>query len=267
MSAISNVIAALRKAQGEYPNAEEMKEINQLVSGLHKDNDIKKANKNPIEEFIGTFDAISLDIVNDKSNEFKDIFTNILEKQYEKKKKRDIWEMSKWKHIAELENDDVGKFGETIIQEWCKNANIPSDINGIKTKELGGGVGDGIILGKTVEIKTARMGSGTSRSFQHELGECPWKADYMLFLDVSPDNIYVTIFPNYSEKFYKTSGENSHIKLKPYFPTRSICWRKRTGAFKFDTTVNINETNPHTFKWTKNKTLEDFRKYINNIIS
>ena len=75
MSAISNVIAALRKAQGEYPNAEEMKEINQLVSGLHKDNDIKKANKNPIEELIGTFDAISLDIVIDKSNEFKDIFT------------------------------------------------------------------------------------------------------------------------------------------------------------------------------------------------
>ena len=37
MSAISNVITALRKAQGEVPKAAEMKEILRLLGGLNKD--------------------------------------------------------------------------------------------------------------------------------------------------------------------------------------------------------------------------------------
>ena len=37
-------------------------------------------------------------------------------------------------------------------------------------QKTGGGIGDGIISSKTVEIKTARLGSD-GKSFQHELGE------------------------------------------------------------------------------------------------
>jgi len=173
--------------------------------------------------------------------------TSIIDTIYDQKKKRNIWEDSNWSHIADLENDDVGKAGEKIIEMMCKRGNIPSEIDGLKTKELGGGVGDGIINGKTVEIKTARLGSNNT-SFQHELGECPWVANYMIFLDIAPDKMYLTIFKNFTEEFYKSSGCDSSLKCIPYFPTKSICWRKQKGAFKLDTTVAINMKSQFTFK-------------------
>ena len=85
--------------------------------------------------------------------------TDLINKKHEKKKKRNIWNESKWKFINHLENDDVGGVGEEIIDKWCKVAFIDSDINGKKTKKIGGGVGDGTISGRTCEIKTARLGS------------------------------------------------------------------------------------------------------------
>ena len=172
--------------------------------------------------------------------------TSIINAIYDQKRKRNIWENSNWCHIADLENDDVGKAGERIIAEFCKRGNIPSEIDGLKTKELGGGVGDGMINGKTVEIKTARLGSNNS-SFQHELGECPWVADYMIFLDIAPEKMYLTIFKNFTEEFYKSSGCDSSLKCVPYFPTKSICWRKQKGAFKLDTTIAINIKCEFTF--------------------
>ena len=69
-----------------------------------------------------------------------------------------------------MENDDVGKVGETTIHKYLQFSGIDCNIDGSKTKELGGGCGDGLIKGHSVEIKTARLGSCNS-SFQHELGE------------------------------------------------------------------------------------------------
>lgn len=197
---------------------------------------------------------------------FTSVASNIIDEIFDKKQKRNIWENSKWTHIAELENDDVGKAGETIIQQFCSIANVPADIDGLKTKELGGGIGDGIINYRTVEIKTARLGSSGS-SFQHELGEVPWTAEFMIFLDIAPEKMYITVFPNFTEEFYKKSGCDSSVKCYPYFPTKSICWRKQKGAFKLDTTVAINSKNKHTFifdiymaDWNK------FTEFINSII-
>ena len=36
-------------------------------------------------------------------------------------------------YIAELENDDVGKVGEIIMQQFCIHTNI-AEIDGLKTK-------------------------------------------------------------------------------------------------------------------------------------
>ena len=177
-----------------------------------------------------------------------------------------IWQGSPWYHISDLENDYVGKLGEEFLENLCNNANIPAKINGLLTKERGGGNGDGFIKNKTVEIKTARQGSSCS-TFQHELGETPWKADYIAFIDISPNKFYITLFPNFSEEFYKKSGENSKIKCDPIFPTKSITWRKKTGAFKLDTTITINQKNKYTFVWDETKKYEDFAKFIHSIIS
>tara|TARA_E500000178_G_C16981151_1_gene735857 strand:- start:848 stop:1660 length:813 start_codon:yes stop_codon:yes gene_type:complete len=193
----------------------------------------------------------------------------LINKKHAEKQKRDIWNNSKWKNISELENDDVGKVGEEIINDFCKKSGIYSKIDGIKTKEVGGGIGDGTIKGETVEIKTARLGSDES-SFQHELGEVPWKAKYMIFFDIAPEKMYITIFPNFTEEFYKKSGLDSSEKCLPYFPTRSICWRKQQGAFKLDTTIKINDTNQtNGFTFiidSKTSDYSKFKSFVDSII-
>lgn len=82
----------------------------------------------------------------------------------------------------------------------------------------------------------------------------------MLFIDISPDCIYITIFNNFTEEFYKSGN-----KCIPYFPTKSITWRKGSGAFKLDTTIKINEDNiinGYTFKITKDITVNDLKIFI-----
>jgi hypothetical protein len=195
-----------------------------------------------------------------------DLATNLINQKYVKKQKRDIWHESKWENISKLENDDVGKVGEEIINHFCEKANIISDIDGSKTKQVGGGIGDGKIKGKTCEIKTARLGS-SGDSFQHELGEVPWKAEYMLFLDIAPKEMYITIFKNFTETFYKKSGTDSKNKCEPYFPTKSITWRKQKGAFKLDTSININKKNEYTFKIDESSVdFNEFKKFVDKII-
>jgi hypothetical protein len=166
-----------------------------------------------------------------------DMFVTMINTQKQKENNSDIWKDSLYKDLVRLQSNNVGNVGEMFIQKLCIDCNISACIDGLKTKELGGGAGDGLILDKSVEIKTSHMGC-SSPSFQHELGETPWKSQFMLFIDVAPTCIYMTIFRNFSEEFYK-SGE----KCEPYFPTKSVTWRKGSGAFKLDTTVKINEEN------------------------
>jgi hypothetical protein len=169
----------------------------------------------------------------------------IIQEQKEKEDKRDIWVNSPYKDLVKLQSNNVGNVGEELINRICKMTGIEADCNGSKTKQIGGGEGDGVIMGIPVEIKTAHQGS-SSPTFQHELGEVPWKGSkYMIFVDISPDCIYITIFANFTEQTYK-----SKEKL-PCFPTKAITWRKEKGAFKLDTTVKINEANVengHTLK-------------------
>ena len=89
----------------------------------------------------------------------------------------------------------------------------------------------------------------------------------MIFLDIAPEKMYLTIFPNFTEEFYKNSGRDSSIKCEPYFPTKSITWRKKIGAFKLDTTVKINEANPNTFIIDENTSdYSKFKLFVDKII-
>lgn len=196
-----------------------------------------------------------------------DIATNIIDFKFSEKQKRNIWGDSKWKNIADMENDDVGGAGEQIISALCSALGVSSSIDGLKTKKIGGGIGDGTINGRTVEIKTARQGSPKDGvgGFQHELGEKPWVSDYMLFLDITPDKMYVTIFRNFPEEFYRSSASNN-IKCEPYFPTKSVTQRKGVGAFKLDTTISINEKNTNEYTLVLDEKNSDFKKFVNRII-
>lgn len=197
-----------------------------------------------------------------------DIFTNATDAMHDKRIRRDIWADSRWRNISNLENDDVGKVGENVINDICKVAKIDVNIDGLKTKQIGGGIGDGMINNKSVEIKTARLGS-TTPSFQHELGEKPWNAEYMLFLDVAPNELFITVFKNFNQEFYESSGRDSKIKCEPYFPTKSITWRKCKGAFKLDTTPIINRASKYCFTIDGPITddiAEKFKEFITTIV-
>jgi hypothetical protein len=191
------------------------------------------------------------------------LFIHLVSVQKEKEEKKDIWKESPYKDLVKLQSNNAGIVGEKFIQQICDAMSIPSNVDGTKTKRIGGGSGDGFINDKTVEIKTAHQGS-TGNSFQHELGESPWKSEYMIFIDISPHSIYLTIFRNFSEETYKTGN-----KCVPYFPTKSITWRKKSGAFKLDTSVSINEhniSNGYTFKITQPVDFYEIKQFIESCI-
>ena len=82
-----------------------------------------------------------------------------IEKQKQKETVSDIWTDSKLKDIKNLQANNVGIVGESLVHDICVKYNILSTIDGSKTKEIGGGKnGDGKIKNKSVEIKTAVLG-------------------------------------------------------------------------------------------------------------
>ena len=86
-----------------------------------------------------------------------DMFVTMTNTQKQKEINSDIWKYSPYKVLPLLKPNNVGIVGEMFIQNTCVDCNISADINGLKTKELGGGAGDGLILDKSVEIKTSHM--------------------------------------------------------------------------------------------------------------
>jgi hypothetical protein len=193
----------------------------------------------------------------------QNLFTELIRVQRLKEENNDIWKDSPYKDFVKLQSNNAGIVGEKFIQNICSITGLESSVDGAKTKQIGGGYGDGLINGKSVEIKTAHQGS-TSPSFQHELGEIPWNAQYMMFIDIAPQCIYLTLFANFTETEYK-SGE----KCSRCFPSKSVTWRKGKGAFKLDTTVSINETNiatGNTFKILQSTPFSEIKKFINSRI-
>lgn len=149
-------------------------------------------------------------------------FTKIVQSQKHKQDNTDkIWTDSPYSEINNLKNNNVGNVGELFIQNICERNNIPCSIDGTKTKTKNIGVGS--IVGKTVEIKTARIGK--NHSYQHELGENPWNAEYLLFVDINPHDLYIVILKNFPKEFY----ENSNRKI-PFF-NKKICRRKEKILF------------------------------------
>ena len=193
-----------------------------------------------------------------------DLLVSVIDVQRQKENEANIWRDSKYKYIAELESNNVGNVGENLIQKICESQGISSSVDGSKTKQHGGGTdGDGRINGRSVEIKTARLGANMT-SFQHELAEHPWKAEFIAFVDVAPAHIYLSIFPNFTEEHYK-SGQ----KCAPYFPTKTATWRKGEGAFKLDTTLVINEaliTMGNCIKINDTTTFEELGAFIHRVI-
>jgi len=144
------------------------------------------------------------------------------------------WKDSIYSGLEALEKNNVGVYGEALFQELCERSSITSEIDGTKTRKKGGGDGDGKVNGHTVEVKTAMIGN--SGTFQHELGEVPYKYNKFALIDIKPTGYYLTILDNnLTEEEYKNGGKFLE------FPSKKITWRKEKGAFKFDTSPKLND--------------------------
>ncbi len=205
--------------------------------------------------------SIIPDLVNNDEKSVIETMEEIIANLHQHEEKTSDWKKSVFRKLPGLQSNNAGKAGEEFIQKLCERCDISSNIDGTKTKKNGGGIGDGTILNETVEIKLAHLGCDKS-SFQHELGEKPWLANVLMFIDISPDNsIFLSIMKNAKEELYKANG----AKWDPYFPTRSFCWRKKSGAFKFDTTVKINTTSVtmgHAIKITQETSFQTIKSFI-----
>lgn len=187
-----------------------------------------------------------------------DTLLGLIKKQKEKEEKENIWTNSVFFDITFLKCNNVGIVGEEFIKKLCQNAEIDENINGKNNinKSI-----DGYIKNQTIEIKTARLGNNST--FQHELGEHPWVSNYMIFVDICPCSIYVTIFKNFDEEEYKQKKN-----FDPIFPGKRPTWRKNSGAFKLDTSLKINELNikrKHTIKYSQ-LNIPNFKDFLSNII-
>lgn len=151
------------------------------------------------------------------------ILLNLVEEQRIKEAKNNIWKDSLYYDLSKLQRNNIGIIGEKFIASLCKLTKIQTNFTNTSTNKH-------VINYIPIDIKIALQGSKTP-SFQHELGEIPWKyAKKIIFVDISPMCIYITIFRNFSEETYKTK------KLLPIFNNKIITWRKNMGAFKLDTT-------------------------------
>jgi len=207
------------------------------------------------------FDKIDLHIKN--IEKAQNIFCELIEDEVKKEKNRNIWNNSRYKDLHKLQSNNIGRIGENYMKKLCNTCGIEEDIDGVKHKTKGGGAGDGTIKNKSVEIKTAVVGT-SNKTFQHELGEHPWVTDYIIFVDIDIDDIYLTIFKNFTQERYK-----SNMKCAPYFPTKKITQRKNKGNFKLDTSININENNVKSgigLKITENILWEKIKLYIEDKI-
>ena len=175
------------------------------------------------------------------------------------------WDNTIYRDINRLKANNVGNVGEKIVQTLFSKCGIDCNVDGSMTKQSGGGTGDGYILGNTVEIKTARQGK--TRTFQHELGEHPWKSSFMILVDFTPSCYYLTIIKNFSKKHYITNNRNA----LPYFD-KTITRRKQNtntpGAFKLTLNLkDLEKDGDHIIKICDKTTIKHVTEFVNKQIN
>ena len=87
----------------------------------------------------------------------------------------------------------------------------------------------------------------------------------MIFVDIYPNEVYITIFENFTEEQYN----DKEFKCSPYFPKKSITRRKGYGNFKLDTSPKMNELcikNEFSIKITNSTSFEEIGEFINKKI-
>ena len=135
----------------------------------------------------------------------------IADSQLEKQRLKSVWGGSLFESMDPLKADYSGKVGERLLACICRSANI-DHIYDDTDKNSTDGTYDIIILGKKVEVKTARI--GVQRGFQHENLHSTG-CDFHIFIDIKPNEFFISII----QKFVMTAkhpvfGRTPHLRHK-----------------------------------------------------
>ena len=132
-------------------------------------------------------------------------------------KKKNIWKGTRFESVRDLTCDETGEVGEDMIHSICKQSSIECIWDNKKLSSLNdnGKVYDMLIGGKKIEIKTARLGE--HGSFQHESLRNTGESDFWVFVDIAPNDIYITVLKDFdlsSNDKHPILGKNPHLRKK-----------------------------------------------------
>ena len=144
-------------------------------------------------------------------------------------KKVSVWDGSPLEGIRKMSADAIGFEGEALLFNLCKKYGIDVEWDGNKNISKKGSSDksyDMLICGRTVEVKTARMGE--SFAFQHESLRNENSPDFWVFIDISPHDTYFTVIDSYN------------LTSKHPILERTAHSRKKTNdVYKLDTSVCV----------------------------
>ena len=134
---------------------------------------------------------------------------NLIEDEYDKSNKS--WNSeSLFYKIKWLTIDQRGRVGEHFFKEVFENLNKE-----VFYEENAHGDWDLVVNGYKIEIKTATL--DVNNKFQHEGIKENKKWDFIAFLDISPNEVYVSFIPNTQFEFNIRTYEKLKEKIKGTF--------------------------------------------------
>ena len=196
--------------------------------------------------------------LHDESNRtISQLFENITNDAYEKFKTS--WDKSPWKYFHKLSKESKVEIIKLFISRLCYLSNIQ-----LKNEQ-----NTFYIHKKSFKIylSISPNNYGVYQSSEHYiLGQSPWKIDYLMFINVYPTKIYITLLKNFTESYYRITSSTPNFVHSDDLPIESINWNKFTKDFfilieksKRNHTFIINST-------TNECDIEDFRHFINKQI-
>ena len=147
--------------------------------------------------------------------------TNEMSKQQEQ---ASVWSGSRFAKLDTLKNDYAGKAGERYLFNLCRELDI--SVSYEEDRISTDGTYDIKMNGREVEVKTARLGSSKSPNFQHEGLRDGEKCDNYIFVDVAPEEFFLTIL---NKKDTNLRSQHPILKVTPHLR------RKTENTYKFDT--------------------------------
>ena len=191
------------------------------------------------------------------------VFTECIEEQWQKESKTSLWKTGTFAKWNDLKPNNSGNVGEHALHKFCTICKIPNRYEWTKNKKSWKDTNhktyDMIINSKTVEIKTARI--GTNGGFQHESLRNNG-SDYYAFIDALPNYVYLTIIPtfNLTEMNNLFFSKDSQKARKPHLRSQT------TNVFKFDWTEkhiqNVIEKG-FTLKIDSSTSFKDVQTFLN----